>query len=231
MNRIAILGTGDADMPDASTPLPILDAAREFRPELFTVPGAVFPDSPRARETCALAYLEAGLTAETNGYAGLYINTVGDYGLQELRKASTIPVSGAGEGAILTATGAKKRFVFVTIWPPALRFIYDAILDATASVDSCLAVHHLSDDMALNTLGQKGNFVEEMQACAVTSMKRIREACYKGLEDDGADVIILGCTCMQPVAALLEEEGIPLIEPMVSGYTHLESLLAESIKP
>lgn len=98
-------------------------------------------------------------------------------------------------------------------------------------MDSCLAVHHLSDDMALNTLGQKGNFVEEMQACAVTSMKRIREACYKGLEDDGADVIILGCTCMQPVAALLEEEGIPLIEPMVSGYTHLESLLAESIKP
>lgn len=112
MNRIAILGTGDADMPDASTPLPILDAAREFRPELFTVPGAVFPDSPRARETCALAYLEAGLTAETNGYAGLYINTVGDYGLQELRKASTIPVSGAGEGAILTATGAKKKICF-----------------------------------------------------------------------------------------------------------------------
>jgi hypothetical protein len=30
---------------------------------------------------------------------------------------------------------------------------------------------------------------------------------------------------MQPVAALLQAEGLPVIEAMVAGYQHLESLL------
>jgi hypothetical protein len=77
--RIAILGTGDAAVPDATTPAPILAAAGEdFRPELVAVPGAVFPATPGARQTCARAYLAAGLAAARAGYDALYINTVGD---------------------------------------------------------------------------------------------------------------------------------------------------------
>lgn len=224
MQSLAILGTGDAETPDAITPPPIVAAARNFRPELRAVPGAVFPDTPAAREICARAYLDAGLRAERAGYAGLYINTVGDYGLTHLRAASRIPVTGSGEGAIRTAQAGGRRFAIITIWPPALRFIYDAVLAATDAARDCVAIHHLSDDPDLATLDRPDNFVRDMQACGTATMTRIRAACRRALEQDGAGVIVLGCTCMQPTAALLEADGVPVIEPMVSGYRYLESL-------
>jgi allantoin racemase len=230
MQKLAILGTGDADTPDATTPAPIVAAARYFQPELRTVPGAVFPDTPAAREICVRTYLDAGLVAERDGYAGLYINTVGDYGLAQLREAGRIPVTGAGEGAIRTAQAGGQRFAIVTIWPPVLRFIYDAVLAATDAAPDCVAIHHLSEDPDLATLDQPDNFVSDMKACGMTTMARIREACRRGLEQDGADVIVLGCTCMQPTAALLEAAGVPVIEPMVSGYRYLESLVREKRK-
>jgi allantoin racemase len=225
MTKLAILGTGDADVPDATTPAPLVAAAEGYTPELCTVAGAVFPDSPAAREICARSYLKAGLAAERAGYAGLYINTVGDYGLADLRTACGIPVTGAGEGAIRAAQSRGPKFSIVTIWPPMLRFIYDAILGATDATNDCVSIHHLSDDPDLATLDQADNFVHDMQACGITTMTRIREACRQGLEQDGADVILLGCTCMQPTAALLEADGLPVIEPMVTGYRYLESLV------
>jgi allantoin racemase len=135
MRKLAILGTGDAWLADATTPEPIMSAAGSFQPELCDVPGTVFPDTPKARETCANAYLEAGLSAERDGYAGLYISTVGDYGLAELRQTCSIPVTGAGESATRAARARGPRFVIVTIWPPTMRFIYDAILAFTPRRD------------------------------------------------------------------------------------------------
>jgi Asp/Glu/hydantoin racemase len=186
----------------------------------------VFPDSPAARDISASAYLEAGVNAEQQGYAGVYINTVGDYGLAELRGTLQVPVTGSGEG-VISAAQARGRFAIVTIWPPAMRFIYDHVLAETGAADDCVAIHHLSDNADLATLDQPDNFVHDMQACSLTSMSKIRAACRDSMDQGGAEVIVLGCTCMQPVAALLEAEGIPALEPMVSGYRYLESLLDE----
>lgn len=226
MQKVAILGTGDTPVPEAPLPEPILAAADACRPELYPVPGAVFPDTPAARARCEPAYRAAGLQAVADGYAGLYVNTVGDYGLADLREATAAPVTGAGEGAIRAAQAVGRRFAIVTIWPPAMRFIYDAILAATETTADCVAIHHLSTDPDLATLGDADNFVTEMQSCGMTSMARIRAACRQLLTDDGAEVIILGCTCMYPVAELLEAEGLPVIEPMAAGYRQLEALAA-----
>jgi len=222
--RIAILGTGDAATGDEQTPAPILAAAGSgFQPELVAVPGAVFPATPAAREASALAYVKAGQAAERAGYDAIYINTVGDYGLQALRAVVTVPVTGSGEGAIRQA--GDRPFAIVTIWPPALRFIYDHVLTDADATDQCRSIHHLAANHDLNTLGEPHNFVQDMQACSLTSMARIRAACETALTRQGAEVIVLGCTCMQPVADLLQTEGIPVIEAMVAGYQHLESLL------
>ena len=102
------------------------------------------------------------------------------------------------------------------------------MLATTDAGPDCVAIHHLSEDADLATLDQSDNFVSDMKACGMTTMARIREACRRGLEQDGADVIVLGCTCMQPTAALLEAAGVPVIEPMVSGYRYLESLVREA---
>lgn len=225
VKRIAVLGTGDAPVPDTPVPDPIMAAAEHSEPALIDLPGAVFPGTPEAAAVCASVYVDAGLAAEREGYAGLYINTVGDYGLADLREAASVPVGGAGEGAIRTALAGAERFAIVTIWPPALRFIYDALLQATDTTGHCVAVHHLSEDADLATLGEDDNFVARMQGCGLTSMAVIRETCEKALEEDQAEVIILGCTCMHPTAALLRADGIPVIESMAAGYRYLESML------
>lgn len=225
MRKLAILGTGDADVPGAPTPPPIVAAAERFEPELRTVPDAVFPDTPRNRTTCERAYLSAGLRAESDGYAGVYVNTVGDYGLAQLRQSCTVPVTGAGEGAIRAALARAERFAIVTIWPPAMAFLYDPVLEANGARGRCAAITHLSQDQALSGLDQPDNFLTQMQSCAPTSMAAIRAACREALDTQGADVIVLGCTCMQPVAELLEADGFPVIEPMVAGYRRLESMV------
>lgn len=155
----------------------------------------------------------------------MYVNTVGDYGLAELRRRCCIPVAGAGEGAIQAARSNGRRFAIVTIWPPTMGFIYEAILAATNSSADCAAIHYLSEDSDLATLDQEDNFLQRMQGCALSSMNSIRTACRNSLDRDGAEVIMLGCTCMEPVAALLEADGFPVVEPMVAGYRHLESLV------
>jgi allantoin racemase len=224
--RIAILGTGDADTGATAVPAPIRTAAAAgCRPELVAVPGAVFPGTPADRDAAARAYLSTGLAAADDGYDALYINTVGDYGLAELRRQVGVPVTGSGESALRLAQSFGGGFAIVTIWPPALGFIYAGILAAAGAADQCRGVHHLSTDPDLATLGQPGNFVSQLQACTLTSMARIRTACRAAL-DDGAGVIVLGCTCMQPTAAKLRAEGMPIIEPMVTGYRYTQLLLA-----
>jgi allantoin racemase len=223
--RIAILGTGDAATGNDQTPAPILAAAGDgFQPELVTVPGAVFPATPEARAASARAYVRAGLAAERAGYDALYINTIGDYGLLELRESARVPVTGSGEGAILQA--GDRTFAIVTIWPPALRFIYEHVLSDVGAENRCRGIHHLSADHELETLGEPHDFVQEMQSCSLTSMARIEATCQAALERDGVSLIVLGCTCMQPVAAILRRQGVPVIDPMVAGYQHTESLLA-----
>lgn len=223
MNQIAILGTGDAPRDDAPVPEPIADTSSSFEAVLEAVPGAVFPDSLAARDQCARAYLTASVRAERSGYAGLFINTVGDYGLADVRRTCEIPATGAGEGAVLTAL-RQGKFGIVSIWPPRLAFIYDAILSATRTRQDCVNVYHLSRDEDLATLEQPENFVTDMQACAATSLQAIREACELCLAQ-GAKNIVLGCTCMYPVARLLRAEGLPIIEPMEAGYRHLLNML------
>ncbi|MFK7954730.1 MAG: aspartate/glutamate racemase family protein [Lysobacterales bacterium] len=222
---IGVLGTGDSPEPTTTVPEPIARGARDSKPVLCDLEGAVFPIDKAASEVCASAYVNAGLKAQQVGHGGAYINTMGDYGLRALRRVATIPVSGAGEGSIHTARKQGLQFAIVTIWPPSMRFIYDAMLEACQAEDECKALYHLSEDGDLASLDQPDNFVEQMRGCSLTSLAQIREACERALNDDGADVVILGCTCMAPTAALLTGDGLPIIEPMAAGYRYLEDLI------
>jgi allantoin racemase len=227
IHRLAILGSGDTPDGGIILPQPLNDSEKAFHPELLEVPKSIFPDSLSARKICVSAYYETGLGAEYKGYDGIYINTVGDYGLSELRRNCNIPVTGAGEGSIKTALQSGETFSIVTIWPPSMRFIYDEVLSYCDAVKNCLSIHHLSKDSDLSTLGETDNFVKKMQSCGLTSMNNIRQSCEESLNKDHAETIILGCTCMNPVGAILVKEGFPVIEPMVTGYQYLKKLIKQ----
>jgi len=229
MKQIAVIGTGHS--PTGSTEPSEEIAAivgNGFKACLVETAVGVFPSSPSRRILAEQGYIETGRLAAANGADALFINTVGDYGLWPLRDALSIPVIGAGEASIRLATSLGRRFSIVTIWPSSLGFIYEHVLADTDAERFCAGIHYLSEPEALETIAEPNNFVTEMRACFATSIKRIVDACHRAVEQDGADVIILGCTCMAPAFDQVRRQfdTVPLIDPMTAGYRYTELLVA-----
>jgi allantoin racemase len=223
--RIAIMGTGDDLLDQTDVPDPIGKVSHVgFEPVLAGIRGAVFPDSPKSRQITIEAYVEAGKRLAQKDFAALYINTLGDYGLQVLRDQLDIPVTGSGESAIRAAMSLGQSFSIVTIWPPKMQFIYDHILKDSGAENQCRSIYFLSEDIELDSMGQGDDFYSNMRACSITSLMKVRKAVIKACEKDGADTVILGCTCMSHLGPILKDEGFPVIEPMITGYRYTEFL-------
>ena len=218
---IAVLGMGDATVVEDNMPppgplvLPSVDA------QVFAVPNAVFPATMADREICEEAYFEAGLKASAAGADALYINTVGDYGYAMLGDAVSIPVGGAGCGAFLSALATAEHFAVVTLWPPAMRFIYDAVLTEMNLLAYCDDIVHLTDDTLLTLEDGPNTAMADMQSCAVTTVDTVADATVSLQTRYPGTQVILGCTCMYPLADSLQARGISVLEPMSAGFCQL----------
>lgn len=227
MKTIAVFGTGYSATGGQKPPEAIVAAAGAgFAPVLIEPRGTVFPKDEASRQQTTEAYVRAGVEAQRMGFDAIFINTVGDYGLNALRDKLHIPVMGSGEAALRATAGKGSPFAIVTIWPPSLRFIYETILQDANLAGECTEVFFLSKDDDLATLDAEHNFVTDMRACYAAPLNAIEAAC-RGAEARGARAVMLGCTCMQPVAKRLKDRiGVPLIEPMVTGYLATEAACA-----
>jgi allantoin racemase len=230
--RIAIIGTGHTETGGSQPPAGIdLIAGPAFQPELIETRLQVFPDTPANRDTAAIGYLEAGYRAEAQGCAGVFINTVGDYGLKRMRRGLGIPVVGAGQSSMYLAASLADRFAIVTIWPRSLEFIYRGLLDDYGLTEKCLSIHFGSEDAALATLTESDNFVEKMRRGEVDMLANLSAHCTAARKN-GADAILLGCTCMSPIAqALADGSPVPVVDPMTAGYRYTELLLGAGLMP
>lgn len=218
---IAILGLGDATVVEDNMPLPSPLTLHDVHAQVFAVPNAVFPATMADREICEDAYFEAGLKAAATGADALYINTVGDYGHAMLRDAVSIPVGGAGRGAFLSALATAEHFSVVTLWPPAMRFIYDAVLTEMNLQEYCDDIVHLTDDTLLTLEDGPITAMAEMQSCAVTTVDEVANAILSLQTRYPGTQVILGCTCMYPLADSLQARGISVLEPMSAGFRQL----------
>ena len=202
-----------------------------FSARLVETADSVFPSSPENRRLVEQGYVEAGCRAAEEGADALFINTVGDYGLWQLRSELSIPVVGAGEAAIRLASSLGKRFGIVTIWPASMGFIYEHVLADSAAKELCAGIRYLSEPDALSTLNNESNFVTDMRACHYASIDAIVQACEQTVAEDRADVIIMGCTCMAPTYPILRERitKVPLIDPLAAGYQFTQ-LLVDTVR-
>lgn len=221
MNRIAILGSGKGPEGQAIVPAPIAEIIGDgFDAGLIENKLQVFPATPERREVNVLEYLEAAYRAEDEGYAAAFINTIGDYGLLQARSQVNIPVIGAGESAMLLATTLGQRFSIVTIWPPALAFLYDAVLDDYQLRHRCASVRFVTADAELDT---KEEYVSDMNSQRTSIVDRVVAECERAVSEDGCDVVVLGCTCMAPIAPMVAERcSVPVIDGMRAGYKFAE---------
>ncbi|MBM3504317.1 MAG: hypothetical protein FJX65_10625, partial [Alphaproteobacteria bacterium] len=229
--RIAVIGSGFRKNGNAVPPQEIQDIASPgFEPVLIETRMPAFPISEINRNLSEIADIEAGLRAEAEGFDAIFINTVGDYGLSALRSAVRIPVIGAGQASMHAACQLGEKFSIVTIWPEQLRYIYTGLLKLYRMEERCVSIRCVSEDEELDTLSKDENFVTAMRRSEPTQEDRIVRHIERAVAEDGADTIVLGCTCMCPAAkGIAARAKVPVLNPATTGYKAAEMTLALGI--
>ncbi len=148
--------------------------------------------------------------AEAEGFDAIVIDCFLDPGLTECRELVDIPVCGGCISSVFTAARLAPKFSVISTLAAANRCIRENIRKyglegSLASLrTAAIPVVALHDDP--NAL-----------------INKMTEEAYKAVTEDGAEVVVFGCTCMfpaiKPVREALKARGIdvPIVEPYTSA--------------
>ena len=175
---------------------------------------AVFPHTPYDRLLVDLAHVDAAERAAADGVDAILIDSTCDWGIEAIRAAVDVPVVGAGEVGIAKAAEGGRRFSIVTVWPPALEFLYVERLNMVPGGGQCVGTRYASGDNELDRLGADDGVIARMDGREESVLDLLVEECRRSVADDGAEAVLLGCTCMAKTASLIEARfsDVPLIE-------------------
>jgi allantoin racemase len=163
----------------------------------------------------ALNYLDAGVAAVADGCDALVINSFSDYGIAALQSALAVPVVGAAEATLRFAATLGPRFSIVTVWPDSTNFMPRAMLRDYGAEAACVRIRNVGTEDILAGDQRPDGFVSSLQHGQAAILARILAACEAAAAEDAIDSIILGCTCMSPIAERLAAGcGLPLVNPL-----------------
>lgn len=188
-----------------------------FAPEFVAVPwGAALGDSYHDMLLMDWTVFQAGITAEDEGYSGVLIDTVSDSGLRALRSRLTIPVIGPGEAAFAAAMMLGKKFSVLTMWPEWFP-LYQKTLTEYGFWDRVAS---------LRSIDTRPDVTELLAGKEEVIFDKLKAEAMRAMEEDGADVIVLGSTTMHQSAAFLAANlPIPVINPGQVAWKFLEGLI------
>ncbi|QPC99755.1 aspartate/glutamate racemase family protein [Qipengyuania soli] len=188
-----------------------------FKPEFAAVGwGAALGDSYHDMLLMDWTVFQAGIDAEDQGYSGVLIDTVSDSGLRALRSRLSIPVVGPGEASFCTAMMLGKSFSILTMWPQWFP-LYEKTLTEYGFWDRVAS---------LRSIDTRPDVTELLAGKEEVIFAKLKAEATKAIEEDGADVIVLGSTTMHQSAAYLASElPIPVLNPGQVAYKHLEMLI------
>ncbi|HAE51428.1 MAG: hydrogenase expression protein HupH [Tistrella sp.] len=164
--------------------------------------------------------LEAGIRAQAEGYDAVCIDTVSDGGMAPLRSVLDIPVIGAGRHAMLTALMLGDRFSILAMWD-RWRHLYTKTLAELGLGAKCASLRSadLQPDNQSLMAGKEEAFFPALHAAAL-----------RCVEEDGADVIVLGSTTMHQAHAYLAERlPVPVINPGPLTYRLAEIAIRQKL--
>ena len=191
----------------------IQNAARQFAAGEFEVDCRCIAEAPKFIETYQDA-LQAGpgmvqLIKEQQDHYDAFINACHcDPHLDVLKECTVKPVVGIGEASMKLATMLGHRFSVVSTdthsIPNKQALIYQYHLqDALASVRAPAA---------------------EFAGCS--DEEKFYQAARVAIDQDGAEVIVLGCACMAGLDKRLQEElGVPVLDGVVCALIIAEGLV------
>lgn len=188
-----------------------------FKPEFEAVPwGAALGDSYHDMLLMDWTVFQAGIKAEEEGYSGVLIDTVSDSGLRALRSRLSIPVVGPGEAAFAAAMMLGKKFTVLTMWPEWFP-LYQKTLTEYGWWDRVAS---------LRSINTRPDVTELLAGKEEIIFGKLKAEAERAMEEDGADVIVLGSTTMHQSAAYLAANlPIPVINPGQLAYKFLETMI------
>jgi allantoin racemase len=163
-----------------------------------------------------LAVIEAGIKAEEEGYDAVCVNTVSDSGLSALRSRLSIPVLAPGIAAFHTACMLGQKFSILTMWPRWYPLYRKTLKEY--GLESRLA--------SIRSIDVRPDTEALLEGKEEVVFAKLLEAGRLAIEQDGADVIVLGSTTMhQSHAYLAQHLPVPVLNPGLIAYKMCEVLL------
>ncbi len=147
-------------------------------------------------------FMEKAVELEREGFDAIVHGCFADPGVDAARELVSIPVLGSGATSMLVAANLGHRFSIVTVLENVIRPLENlATLTGVAP--------------KLASVRQIGIPVLELNNDPEATFARLVNVSLRVLEDDRADVIVLGCGTLSFRAAELQEAiGVPVLNPL-----------------
>lgn len=188
-----------------------------FHPEFVPVAkGASLGDSAYDVLLMDFSVVQAGLRAQEEGYSAVCIDTVSDSGLAALRSRLDIPVIAPGMASFHIACMLGKKFSIITMWDEWFPLY-----------EKTLTEYKLWPRVAsLRSIKTRPDLKELLEGKEDVVFAKLEAEARRAMEEDGADVIVLGSTTMHQSAAYLASElPIPVLNPGQVAWKHMELLV------
>lgn len=158
--------------------------------------------------------MELAVQLEREGFDAIVPGCFGDPGIDGIRELVNIPVVGPGATSMLVAANLGHRFSIVTVLESVVRPLENlALLTGVAS--------------KLASVRQIGVPVLELNTDLDATFSRLIEVSRKTIEEDRADVLVVGCGTLSFRSAELQKAvGIPVINPLQVALRTAEMLVA-----
>ena len=159
---------------------------------------------------------EAGLKAEEEGYDAVCIDTVSDSGLYPLRSRLSIPVIAPGMVAFHIACMLGKKFSIITMWDEWFPLY-----------EKTLTEYKLWPRLAsMRSIDTRPDLEELLEGKEEVVFRKLETEATRAIEEDDADVIVLGSTTMHQSHGYLSERlRVPVINPGLIAYKMAELFL------
>lgn len=230
--RIGMVGAvRDPFRPGGPSPelAPLLPPGGVLRAYPSRVPA--FPHTEVERLLQQVGHLDAAVAAVADSCDALVIDSVGDYGLAAMRAGLDLPILGAGESGLAAATAGHRRFGIATVWPASMNFILAERLKACNLADACVGIINIGAETALERLAGPDGYLAQVRDGAAHILDDIAQA-IAGLAGAGAQAVMLGCTCMSPLAARLAAQApVPVINPLAEAVRAAVAAVAAGTPP
>jgi allantoin racemase len=162
--------------------------------------------------------LELVRRANAEGYDGVILACFSDPGIHAAKEISEIPVVGIQEASLHAAAMLGFKFTILTPLQSRIPHKHEE-------------VRRYRLEASLASVRALGLSVAETDADPARTKKRILEVASRAAEEDGAEVIILGCAGMAGYAAEVERElGVVVLDPSAVALKLCEALIEAGLR-